>query len=220
MRRILLFLALLASAGCGDNGPPTHGKVGALAPGQFRTIPASYDPSVTGYPGAVGDIVQNAGSTSAWVRSGPNNTDWQSFPTPSNYPAGDALILSAYRTAVVDLTQPGTYAFDMPIVAGSRFAITGTGRLEMRTRDATLTTGLTFNIAQNGIGLVGTTAQALTTALLNTWSAPAMLNGNPVSMTMPDMSTFPLQFQITTGVAGSGLTTCTGRFVILGYYTP
>lgn len=219
MRRLLLFLALVAAAGCGPAAPTEH-RMGAAGPPPGRVIPAAYDPSVSGLSGAVGEIVYVNGGTAAWVRTGINNTDWQSFPTPSNYPAGDALILSAYRTAVVDLTQPGTYAFDMPIVAGSRFAITGTGRLEMRTRDATLTTGLTFNIAQNGIGLVGTTAQALTTALLNTWSAPAMLNGNPVSMTMPDMSTFPLQFQITTGVAGSGLTTCTGRFVILGYYTP
>lgn len=94
--------------------------------------------------------------------------------------------------------------------------MTSTARLETHTCDATLSTGLTFSLGQNGVAFV--TGQTFSTALFNTFPAPAMLNGNPVNMIMPDMSAFPLQFQITTGVAGTGLTSCTGRFVIFGYY--
>lgn len=55
----------------------------ALQPPIFQVVYT--DP--TGAPGiaaAVGTIVQLNGSTSAWVKSGPNATDWQVFPGPSS----------------------------------------------------------------------------------------------------------------------------------------
>lgn len=69
-----------AVVGCfAKNGKAPH-RVGAVSAGIFHTIPFDYNPSVSGWPGAVGDIVQNAGSTSAWVRTGTADTAWQAFP--------------------------------------------------------------------------------------------------------------------------------------------
>ena len=83
---VVLVVAALAG-GCRKHGAPVPWHqpvpVGAVSPGQFHTIPFGYNPSVSGWPGAVGDIVQNAGSTSAWVRSGTADTAWVAFPQTS-----------------------------------------------------------------------------------------------------------------------------------------
>src|SRR5579863_9676288 len=83
--------AALLAMGCHRSAPqptpiPWHQPtpVGAVSPGQFHVIPFGYNPSVSGWPGAVGDIVQNAGSTSAWVRNGTADTAWQTFPGGSS----------------------------------------------------------------------------------------------------------------------------------------
>ena len=79
-----LFLSALSLASCRKQPAPAPWHqprpVGAIAPGRFPQIPFGYDPSASGWPGAVGDIVQNAGSTSAWVRNGTADTAWQAFP--------------------------------------------------------------------------------------------------------------------------------------------
>jgi hypothetical protein len=93
--RAIVVATALAVVGC-SGGAPNHGKVAAVSPGQFRTIPAGYNPSVSGWPGAVGDIIQNAGSLSAWTRFGVNNTDWQAFPGSgggSSYTAGTGIAI-------------------------------------------------------------------------------------------------------------------------------
>jgi len=83
MKRALLVLAMVAALGCATTGSHPHGRVGAtaIAPPIFQVIPAAMDPSVTGLPAAVGTIVQNSGSLSAWVKTGSDATAWQSFPT-------------------------------------------------------------------------------------------------------------------------------------------
>lgn len=45
-----------------------------------QVIPASYDPSVSGLPGNVGDIVGVAGGAAAWVKFDSGITDWRAFP--------------------------------------------------------------------------------------------------------------------------------------------
>jgi hypothetical protein len=70
--------------------------VGAVSPGQFHQIPFGYNPSVSGWPGAVGDIIQNAGSTSAWVRNGTADTAWIVFPQTSiDAGSGGGIVTSA-----------------------------------------------------------------------------------------------------------------------------
>jgi predicted small lipoprotein YifL len=76
MRRILLFLALLATAGCGQKRP----LVMAAAPPAGRIVYS--DPSVSpGVSGAVGEVVYLNGGTAAWVKTGTSNTAWSTFPT-------------------------------------------------------------------------------------------------------------------------------------------
>lgn len=83
----LLLSTMVLAGGCRKQPTPMPWHqpvpVGAVAPGQFHTIPFGYNPSVSGWPGAVGDIVQNAGSTSAWVRNGTADTAWIVFPQTS-----------------------------------------------------------------------------------------------------------------------------------------
>ena len=81
--KLLRYVVLaLFALGCGKASlAPSHGKVGAVSAGIFHTIPFGYDPSASGWPGAVGDIVQNAGGLTAWQRSGQANTAWVSVPT-------------------------------------------------------------------------------------------------------------------------------------------
>ena len=57
------------------------------------------------------------------------------------------------------------------------------------------------------------------TSQWNTFAAPAQFSANAGNTSNAlDMTTFPLQFHVSQAVAGAGLTTCTGRFEIFGYY--
>lgn len=95
--------------------------VGAVAPGQFHTIPFGYNPSVSGWPGAVGDIVQNAGSTSAWVRNGTADTAWVVFPQAGG---GGGTVKSAVLP--LQITDAGAVqVVDGGIQSSSAVAITG-----------------------------------------------------------------------------------------------
>jgi hypothetical protein len=215
MKRSLLVIAAIAAiAGC--TTPPEH-KVGAVSGGQFHTIPASYDPSVSGWPAAVGDIVQNAGSLQAWVRFGSNDTDWRTFPS-AGVP-GSSLAVGTWRTPVIDLTATGTTSFNMPVIAGNSFHAIGQMRLELLTCDAALTTGLTWSIDQNGGDLSPMTGMTLATGTINAFPAPATFGVSPLTINIVSMASYPLQIKITVGVAGSGLTSCTGRFIATGFYS-
>jgi hypothetical protein len=70
---------LLAATGC----KPTAHKAGvtALSPPVFQMIPFGYDPSISGLAGAVGNIVQNSGALTAWVKTGSDSKAWAAFPS-------------------------------------------------------------------------------------------------------------------------------------------
>jgi len=79
MRRLtsIVVVAALVAAGCASTPQPPKGSKRFAA---SQTISANYDPSVSGLPGSVGDIVSVAGGATAWVKSGTGVTDWVAFP--------------------------------------------------------------------------------------------------------------------------------------------
>jgi len=77
MKRFVgLVLVVAALLGCEAN--PVPKKYGAAQPpGRIVT----FDPSVQGLSGAVGEVVYQSGGAAAWVKNGTGNTAWQTFPT-------------------------------------------------------------------------------------------------------------------------------------------
>jgi predicted aspartyl protease len=121
-----------------------------------------------------------------------------------------------FRTPTIDLTATGFAAFDMPLVAGKYFIPTR-ATCVIVTRDAALTTGITFALAQNGSDISATVT--ISTANANARSAPVVLNPLlPAIVDAKVMTTFPLQWHITVGGAGAGLTSLTGYFLIDGSF--
>lgn len=126
-------------------------------------------------------------------------------------------VTGTWVTPTVDLTATSITAFTMPTAAGKKFYMVQS-RLVVLTRDASLTTGLTWNFAQNGSSVSNSVATS--TSSLNTASAgaPQSLSAAPTNVQIIAMDTNVMQAQITVGVAGSGLTTCTGFWALVGYY--
>lgn len=119
-------------------------------------------------------------------------------------------------TATVDLMTPGFYNFNTPLVAGKKFIFI-TGRLLIQTRDASLTTGPTLLLAQNGVD--SSQAVALSTANINSQAAPTNISATwTISGGLPDMTTNPMQLHVSVAAAGAGLTTCTGTFYLTAIY--
>jgi hypothetical protein len=227
MKRISLLLAAFAVFAVACSGP-TPTKLGIVTP-PSNTV--NYDPSTVdgGLAAAVGFRVFNPLGTQAWDKTGSAATDWTSVPTPAAsptksglFPASQALAIQGgapvgfWITPTIDFTQATSItAFNTPLAAGKKFNMVA-GRLYILTRDAALTTGLTWQISQNGSAVSGSVASA--TATIDAQAAPNNVSASPSSMQLPAMDSFPLQFQVTVGVAGSGLTTCTGFYVISGFY--
>lgn len=66
----VLIIAAVAAAACKPTSPPSHKMM--ATPDIFL--------SPSGRAGAVGEIVSGSGGLTAWVKYGPNPTDWQAFP--------------------------------------------------------------------------------------------------------------------------------------------
>jgi hypothetical protein len=131
---------------------------------------------------------------------------------------GNGILLGVFRTPLSDLTTPALIAVDMPLISGKRFYSTATWRCEIATRDATLTTQLIYSLAQGGVD-TALTGSPIITGNANAFAAPLNVSA-AIGLLIPsfDMTTNPLQIRITQGFAGSGLTTCTGRIALIGYY--
>lgn len=71
-----LIIAAVAAGACKPT-PPPPGSTRKMA---SQVISASYDPSVSGLPGPVGEVVEVAGGATAWVKYGTGVTQWQAFP--------------------------------------------------------------------------------------------------------------------------------------------
>lgn len=133
-----------------------------------------------------------------------------------NVPFSPSSSLPMTYAAAVDFRTVGFYNLSMPLVAGKRFVPVGNARVEIVTRDAALTTGLTAAVAQNGVDISGSIS--VPTATANGTAAPMSVNSSITNIADVDLTTNPLQFHVSVGVAGSGLTTCTGFFYITGIY--
>ena len=147
---------------------------------------------------------------------GPQGATGPAGPNHLVVPTGQTAFLS--KTATIDFTAAAAnYAFDLATVNGKSLVILGT-RLVLLTRDATLTTGLTYDYGQNNASVSVAGAVAITTASLNAAAAPINLFLSQVSMKAVDITTNMLQFMVTVPVSGAGLTTCTGYVEVFGYY--
>jgi hypothetical protein len=130
-------------------------------------------------------------------------------------PASSA-IAQTYVTPVMNFMTPNQFAaFNTPVVAGKKL-ISLVGRLCIVSRDAALTTAPVFAVAQNGVDISGTVSPA--TATINGQAAPANLASLPAAMPSADMTNFPIQIHQTTAAAGTGLTTCTGFYMLSAVY--
>ena len=204
-----------------------NGLSGNTLGGMGCTIALPGTPTVTG---TLGDVRLPDGTIVSWASlvatptidsCGNIYVSINGVTTNLSFPGtgGAALSIGVYRTALVDLTTPATYAINMPVVPGKKFYIAATGRLEVATRDAAVTTGLTYSFQQNGVDVTGLTGIPISTAQLNSFAPPETISSAPGgNAPVFDLSSFPIQFKITTGVAGAGLTTCTGRLAVIGYY--
>lgn len=98
MRRLWVALLVVSALGC----KPTAHRMGVAAPvgpPTFQTIPAGMDPNAAHIPGAIGNIIQNAGSTGAWTLT---STGWVAFPQAGG---GGGTVSSA--TAPLSITDGG-----------------------------------------------------------------------------------------------------------------
>ena len=94
--RAALFILLVSLGGCSSRK-----KVGsAISPPINGNRQVGIDPSEVGLSGAVGDVVSGGGSLTAWVKSGPNATDWITFPQAE--PWGAYSLLGADASGVLD----------------------------------------------------------------------------------------------------------------------
>ena len=160
-----LFLAVLAG-GCRKHLAPVPWHqpvpVGAVAPGQFHTIPFGYNPSVSGWPGAVGDIVQNAGSTSAWVRSGTADTAWVVFPQTS-IDGGSGGGIAQDGGVLTPLAGVGTVANPLSIPAATPDAggyLSATDKAKLNTISPSLDYFVALSGAATSITLTGLNGNA------------------------------------------------------------
>ncbi len=128
---------------------------------------------------------------------------------------GGGTVAATYTTPLIDFTIPNQFvSLNTPLRAGKRF-VCQLFRLVLITRDATLTTSPTLNVAQNGVDLA---TPSFTPGTLNSVPAPSETNAGPTTVQAPDMTSFPMQVHITTAAAGAGLTSCTGYYLITGIY--
>ncbi len=82
-----------------------------------QTISASYDPSVSGLPGPVGEVVEVAGGATAWVKYGTGVTQWQAFPGSGSGGASGGGIEDGGVTA--PLSGAGSVADPLVIAAAT-----------------------------------------------------------------------------------------------------
>jgi hypothetical protein len=207
----------MSSAWTGSTGNTDVGL--DLTGAQSSTVYLRSLPTVTG---TAGDVRLSDGTIITWSSAllGVVDLNGNVLFGPGANPTQkleQAIPVETFITPEVDFRagHETTTAINMPLRSGKSFYFL-TGRLFIDTRDATLTTGLTWNISQNGTGI----AQAVgtTTGSLNATPLPQALAAAPTNVGIASMTTFPLQFQITAGVAGTGLTTCSGRYAVVGYY--
>ncbi len=123
-------------------------------------------------------------------------------------------IPGVYKTPVIDLLGTGTYSFDTPLAAGKAFIKLG-GAIHMSARTGNATGGLTWGLAQNGVG-IGNAGQVTANTLFNVGVPGYITTAGPSAAGSVDMTSFPLQIQVSVGVVGP--TVLQGRFYMLGIY--
>lgn len=109
----------VVGAGCAGTMPAPHrlGTIPVSQP-QFQVIPAGLDPNAASIPGAIGNIVQNAGSSGAWVFNG---TAWVTFP-----PVGGGGNVAVRGVATSNITLSGTQTVDgLALNSGDRELVAG-----------------------------------------------------------------------------------------------
>jgi hypothetical protein len=135
MKRVASLLVVVAALGVGCK-PKAH-KMGAAAPvgaPAFQTIPAGVNPNTANIAGAVGNIVQNSGSTGAWAL-GPNG--WVTFPQDGGASSGGGINpdggVVAPLVGAGTPTSPLTIAATLPqcrIVAQTNLTLSGTQTID------------------------------------------------------------------------------------------
>lgn len=193
MKRINLFAALaLIVAGCAAQ----TGQVPAgSSHKRGQVISASYNPSVSGLPGNVGDIVTVAGGSTAWVKSGTGITAWTAFPG-----SGSAANVTAPITGDGSIGSPLGISAATSTAAGSMSATDKRFQLALGTTlpDASVT--LQPQTDKTSKYILGTTLTADRSYTLNNVSVDtgevlqiaiiiANLNGHQVLVKAADTST-------------------------------
>lgn len=122
MRAIKLFIIAAALAGACKSPPPAP-PAGTKRFAAAQTISANYDPSASGLPGSVGDVVAVAGGATAWVKYGSGVTEWRAFPGTASTGTG---AISARVVAASNITLSGEQTIDgVGAVAGDRVLAAG-----------------------------------------------------------------------------------------------
>lgn len=215
LKPFVLLLALATACASQPSVPDAGGRKFAATGPQ---IPATYDPSVSGYAGTVGDILQVAGGGSAWVKFGTGVTDWRKFqPTPaelaeSMFPVG---VPRAFQTPEIDFAGTSTSTL-IPARPGYVAVIT-TIRLVMKTGGATA--GATGRIGNATIsaGNDNYVASGAFPASFTFAATPSQYNLSLRSaLPMVDL-TNPIVVEITSGATGGALT---GKIVALAWVIP
>lgn len=136
--------------------------------------------------------------------------------------AGDALanglVISTYQTPIVDFTTTSTTDVVMPAIPGKLFHLME-ARIEFFTRNASLTGNFVYDITQNDTSILDQT-QIVLFGVANGVTPPSTVNSTArvSAIQEVDVSVHCHQLKIITPAVGSGLTDCTGRLVIFGYF--
>jgi len=197
-----------------------------------QVISASYNPSVSGLPGTVGDVVAVAGGASSWVKFGTGVTDWQAFPTTpadvaklATVPTG-AGVHGQIESATLDLLATSSDNVLTGTISGKYFICTS-ARWMVYTLDGTITTPPTMN-SGNDVSKINTGASgqqisaANITSLLAAGGPPAPVSVaagvNNLNRLLVTAAT-AFKVDVTVAATPNTATVFTAKLILGGYWT-
>lgn len=200
----------------------------------MQTISASYDPSVSGLPGNVGEIVLVAGGASAWEKFGAAVTDWRPYPAPaaSASTAGLQSVADFNKLATVPTFSIGALSLGLSFISDEiDFTATGTTILippcafkmsrppglawASTVKDGSVTTGPTTKIGTNANNddSFASTAQANLAAAAVNVATTVQGAASPTPANL-DLSATGFRVQITSAAVLGTATAFKGRLVV------
>lgn len=191
----------------------------------WRPVPVStltaVDPTTgSGLKAPIGYVVSSVDGTSAWMKTGTGDTAWQSWPGAlGSLPSGNAALFSCYSTGTIDLTAAGVYDVNFPATGnGGKTFHAAITRIEVDSKSGTATGNASYTYSQNGVNFSGSAyTVAVATSLIN--NATTFPFTTTLTSTVPAIDptiAHALQFNVTAGL--SGITSCSGRYVVCGYW--